>query len=60
MSLGTALAPRLGYAAAAEIVKASVRTGRSIAELAVEQGGLSASEARRALDPMKLTRAGRG
>jgi fumarate hydratase class II/aspartate ammonia-lyase len=59
VSLATALAPRLGYALAAEIVKASVATGRPIADLAVEKGGLSPAEARRILDPAKLTRAGR-
>jgi fumarate hydratase class II/aspartate ammonia-lyase len=59
VSLVTALAPRLGYAAAAGIAKASVRTGRSIAELAVELGGLGPAEARRILDPRRLTRPGR-
>jgi fumarate hydratase class II len=60
VSLATALAPRIGYAAAAEIVKESVRSGRSIVDLAVEKGGMGAAEARRALDPAKLTRLGRG
>lgn len=59
VSLATALAPRLGYARAAEIVKASVQTGRSIVDLAAEMGGLSRSEARRVLDAAKLTRPGR-
>ena len=59
VSLATALAPRIGYARAAEIVKASVATGRSIVELAVEVGGLSPAEARRVLDAAKLTRPGR-
>jgi fumarate hydratase class II/aspartate ammonia-lyase len=59
VSLATALAPRLGYAATAEIVKASVTTGRSIAELASEDGGLPAEEARRVLDAERLTRPGR-
>ncbi|HET8539455.1 MAG TPA: aspartate ammonia-lyase [Anaeromyxobacter sp.] len=59
VSLATALAPRLGYARAAEIVKASVETGRSIVDLAAELGGLSPAEARRLLDPAKLTRPGR-
>jgi fumarate hydratase class II/aspartate ammonia-lyase len=59
VSLATALAPRLGYARAAEIVKESVRTGRSIVELAVELGGLSEREARRVLDAGKQTRPGR-
>jgi fumarate hydratase class II/aspartate ammonia-lyase len=59
VSLATALAPRLGYAAAAEIVKSSVASGRSIVELAVEKGGLGEREAQRMLDPAKLTRPGR-
>jgi fumarate hydratase class II/aspartate ammonia-lyase len=59
VSLATALAPRLGYARAAEIVKASVATGRSIVDLAVELGGLPEREARRLLDPAKLTVPGR-
>ena len=59
VSLATALAPRIGYAAAAEIVKESIRTGRSIASLAEERGGLGRAEARRLLDPARLTRAGR-
>jgi len=59
VSLATALAPRLGYARAAEIVKESVRTGRTIVELAVSLGGLSPGEAARILDARKLTRPGR-
>jgi fumarate hydratase class II len=60
VSLATALAPRLGYAESARIVKESIRTGRSIVELASELGGLGSAEARRLLDPVKLTRPGRG
>ncbi|MGB8933109.1 MAG: aspartate ammonia-lyase, partial [Anaeromyxobacteraceae bacterium] len=60
VSLATALAPRLGYAEAARIVKESTRTGRSIVELAVEMGGLPKAEATRLLDPAKLTHPGRG
>jgi fumarate hydratase class II/aspartate ammonia-lyase len=59
VSLATALAPRLGYARAAEIVKASIETGRSIVDLAAERGGLTPAEARRLLDPARLTRPGR-
>jgi fumarate hydratase class II/aspartate ammonia-lyase len=59
VSLATALAPRIGYAAAAEIVKESVRSGRSIVELAAEKGSMSKAQARRLLDPAKLTRPGR-
>jgi hypothetical protein len=41
-------------------VKESVRTGRSIVELASDLGGLGRAEARRLLDPATLTRPGRG
>jgi len=60
VSLATALAPRLGYARAAEIVKGAVGTGRTIEALAVELGGLTKAQARRLLDPERLTRPGRG
>jgi fumarate hydratase, class II len=59
VSLATALAPRIGYAAAAEVVKAAVTTGRTILDVAVERGALSATEARRLLDPARMTRPGR-
>jgi len=59
VSLATALAPRLGYAAAAEIVKDSIRTGRSIVDLAAGKGGVGPGEARRILDVRKLTEPGR-
>ncbi|HET6923338.1 MAG TPA: aspartate ammonia-lyase, partial [Anaeromyxobacteraceae bacterium] len=59
VSLATALAPRLGYARAAEIVKASAASGRSIVDLAVEMGGLEPAEAARILDARKLTGPGR-
>ncbi|HSM92449.1 MAG TPA: aspartate ammonia-lyase [Anaeromyxobacteraceae bacterium] len=60
VSLATALAPRLGYAEAARVVKESTRTGRSIVDLSVEIGGMSRKEAERLLDPARLTRPGRG
>jgi fumarate hydratase class II/aspartate ammonia-lyase len=59
VSLATALAPRIGYAAAAEIVKESVASGRPIAEVAVERSGLTPAQARRLLDPVRQTRPGR-
>ncbi len=58
VSLATALAPRIGYAAAADIVKESTRSGRSIVDLAAEHEELRA-DARRVLDPARLTRPGR-
>jgi fumarate hydratase class II/aspartate ammonia-lyase len=60
VSLATALAPRLGYAAAAGIVKASLASGRPVRELAVTMGGLTQREAGRLLDPARQTRPGRG
>jgi fumarate hydratase, class II len=60
VSLATALAPRIGYAAAAAVVKEAVATGRPIAELAVERAGLTRAMAARLLDPLRLTRPGRG
>lgn len=59
VSLATALAPRIGYAAAAEVVKASMATGASIVSLAQERAGLGDAEARRLLDPARLTAPGR-
>jgi fumarate hydratase class II/aspartate ammonia-lyase len=59
VSLATALAPTIGYAAAAEIVKESLRSGRSIADLATERAGITPRQARRLLDPARLTRPGR-
>ena len=55
VSLATALNPYIGYAKAAEIVKESVATGRSIIELAREKKLLSESEIAEILDPVRMT-----
>ena len=57
-SLATALAPVLGYARAAELARESVRTGKTIAVLAIEGGLIDPRAVRRALDPDRLTRPG--
>ena len=57
-SLGTSLNPYIGYEKAAEIVKESVKTGRSVRELVVEQGLLTDEEVDRALDVLGMTRGG--
>jgi len=57
-SLGTSLNPWIGYEKAAELVKTSVRTGRSIRELALEEGLLSDEELDRALDVLAMTKGG--
>ncbi|HEX5365614.1 MAG TPA: class II fumarate hydratase [Acidimicrobiales bacterium] len=57
-SLGTSLNPYIGYEKAAEVVKESVRTGRSVREIVVEQGLLSDEEVDRALDVLGMAQGG--
>jgi fumarate hydratase class II len=54
-SLGTSLNPYIGYERAAEIVKESVKTGRSVREIVVERGLLADEEIDRALDVLGMT-----
>ncbi|MFA4974439.1 MAG: aspartate ammonia-lyase, partial [bacterium] len=56
LALATALAPKLGYAAAAEIAKEASRSGRTIREVALEKGAATESELDELLDVWKLTR----
>src|SRR3954470_5445427 len=55
VSLATALNPYIGYAKAAEIVKESVATGRSIIEIARDKKLLSEKEIAEILDPVNMT-----
>jgi fumarate hydratase class II len=57
-SIGTALNPAIGYEKAAEIIKESVRSGRSIRELVLEQGLMTDAELDRVLDVISMTRGG--
>jgi fumarate hydratase class II len=57
-SLGTSLNPYIGYERASEVVKESVRTGRSVRDIVVEQGLLTEEEVDRALDVLGMTRGG--
>jgi fumarate hydratase class II len=57
-ALGTALNPFIGYEKAAELVKKSAQTGRSIRELVLEQGLMTDEELDRALDVLGMTRGG--
>jgi fumarate hydratase class II len=57
-SLGTALNPYIGYDKAAELVKKSVKTGRSIRELVREEGLMTDEELDRALDVLGMTKGG--
>jgi aspartate ammonia-lyase len=55
VSLATALNPYIGYAKAAEIVKESVATGRSIIDIAREKKLLTEKEIAEILDPVNMT-----
>jgi fumarate hydratase class II len=57
LSMATALAPRIGYEAAARIAKESVASGRSVRELCLERLealGLTAEELAETLDPARM------
>jgi aspartate ammonia-lyase len=55
IALATALNPYIGYRKAAELVKESVATGRSIVELAREKKLMSEEQIAEILDPKKMT-----
>ncbi len=55
VSLATALNPYIGYARAAEIVKESVATGRSIVAIALEKKLLTPEQVAEILDPVRMT-----
>jgi aspartate ammonia-lyase len=55
VALATALNPYIGYARAAELVKESVATGRSVIEVAREKGVLSEVQIKEILDVGKMT-----
>ena len=55
ISIAAALNPYIGYAAAAEIAKQSVKTGRPVTEIALERKLLDERTLREILDPMRMT-----
>jgi aspartate ammonia-lyase len=55
ISIAAALNPYIGYAAAAEIAKESVRTGKPIREIALERKLLDEDTLREILDPLRMT-----
>ncbi|HXE81428.1 MAG TPA: aspartate ammonia-lyase [Vicinamibacterales bacterium] len=57
-AVATALSPYIGYAATAEIAKASVATGRPIRDLVLERGLLDSATLDRVLAPEAMTEAG--
>jgi len=56
--IGTALAPVIGYDAAAAIVKEAHKTGRTIREVAREKTNLGEEQLREILDPEKMLQPG--
>lgn len=55
IALATALNPYIGYARAAELVKESVSSGKSIVSLAREKKLLSEEQIQEVLNPRKMT-----
>ena len=58
LMLATALAPAIGYDAAARIAKEALTTGKTIREVARERTKLSPGELDRLLDPARMTEPG--
>lgn len=58
LSLGTALAPKIGYDAAAALAKEAFRTGRTVRELAQEKKVLPEEELEKVLDARSMTEPG--
>src|SRR5688572_14601777 len=57
-AVATALSPYIGYAATAEVAKESVRTGKPIRDIVLEQGLLDPAVADRVLSPEAMTQPG--
>jgi fumarate hydratase class II len=55
LAIATALAPVIGYDAAAEIAKEAAKSGRTVFEVAKERTSLPEEELRRILDPARMT-----
>jgi aspartate ammonia-lyase len=57
-SIGTALTPYIGYEAAAEIIKESTRTGKSIRQIVRARKLMTDADLDRALDVEAMTKGG--
>jgi aspartate ammonia-lyase len=55
VSLAAALNPYIGYAAAAEIAKESVKTGKTVTQIALDRKLLDEKTLKEILDPMRMT-----
>jgi fumarate hydratase class II len=60
LAMCTALAPTIGYDAAAEIAKDAYETARTVREVAIEKSGLSRQQIEHLLDPQSQTEPGLG
>ncbi len=58
LAMCTALAPEIGYDAAAAIAKESYKTGRTVREIALEKKILPVKRLNEILDPMRMTKPG--
>ena len=58
LAMCTALAPEIGYDAAAAIAKQSYKTGRTVREIALENGILPPERLNKILNPMRMTMPG--
>ncbi len=57
-AIATALAPRIGYEASADVVRRALAEGKTLAQVVVEQGLMSAEEVAGVLDVEAMTRGG--
>jgi len=58
LMLATALAPAIGYDAAAEIAKEAARTGKTVREIALARTKLTAAQLEEILDAAAMTEPG--
>lgn len=58
LGIATVLNPLIGYSKASEVVKESMRTGRSVREIILEKGFLSQEQLNQVLSPLSLTEPG--
>jgi fumarate hydratase class II len=58
LAMVTALAPEIGYDAAAEIAKESYATGKTVREIALAKKIISPKRLEKILDPMRMTKPG--
>src|SRR3989449_4446655 len=58
LAMCTALAPEIGYDAAAAIAKESYETGKTVREIALQRKIMPAKRLNEILDPMRMTRPG--